>query len=84
MASKLGALRKDADWLWEDCPEPALKDDPGRPLAYLFHFLELYSGSAVVSADMSRRGWSVGPAVDIDRSPVKPASPRTRFLPHCG
>ena len=69
-----GAARtilRDKDPLWEDIgvssglPPPS----PARPLAYHFDFLEVFSGAAVVTAEMARRGFVCGPPLDIDRSP---------------
>ena len=43
---------------------------PERPLAYVFDFVEVYSGSGRVARAMSRLGFGVGPAVDIGESPA--------------
>ena len=40
-----------------------------RPLAYRFSFIEIFAGSAKITAAMSERGWSVGPPIDLTFSP---------------
>ena len=40
------------------------------PLAYVFDFVEIYSGSGRVSKAMRSRGWGVGPSIDIGESPA--------------
>ena len=41
-----------------------------KPLAFVFDFLELFSARAEVTAEMSARGWSVGPPIHKGLSPA--------------
>ena len=43
---------------------------PQRPLAYVYDFIEVYSGSGRVGKAVGGKGWSVGPAIDIAESPA--------------
>ncbi|CAK9106382.1 Methyltransferase-like protein 5 [Durusdinium trenchii] len=40
-----------------------------RPRAFRFHFIEICGGAGKVAAALSAKGWTVGPVLDIDRSP---------------
>ena len=40
-----------------------------KPMAYSFDFLEIFAGSARVTAAVAARGISVGPPIDLSRSP---------------
>ena len=64
------AILRSKDPLWEealDGGEGPLAS-PSRPLAFHFDFLEVFSGAAVVTQEMARRGYVCGPPIDIDRS----------------
>ena len=39
-----------------------------KPLGLRYDFIEVCGGAAKVSAEMSKRGWNVGPCLDLDRS----------------
>ena len=42
---------------------------PQRPLAYVYDFIEVYSGSGRVASALGRRGFGIGPSIDIGESP---------------
>ena len=48
----------------EEALFPAV-EDPRRPLAFVFDFLEVFAGSAILSTAVSQLGISVGPPIDI-------------------
>ena len=48
----------------EEALFPAV-EDPRRPLAFVFDFLEVFAGSAILSTAVSRLGISVGPPIEI-------------------
>ena len=50
--------------------QPPSGVSPQRPLAYVFDFLEVYSGSGRVAAALSKKGFSIGPSMDIAESPA--------------
>ena len=39
-----------------------------KPLCLRYDFIEICGGAAKVSAEMAKRGWNVGPCLDLDRS----------------
>lgn len=41
---------------------------PPKPIGLRFNFIEVCGGAAKVSAEVSKRGWAVGPCIDLDRS----------------
>lgn len=41
---------------------------PQKPIGLRFNFIEVCGGAAKVSAEVSKRGWVVGPCIDLDRS----------------
>lgn len=41
---------------------------PPKPIGLRFNFIEVCGGAAKVSAEVSKRGWVVGPCIDLDRS----------------
>ena len=49
---------------------PPPKASPQRALAFVFDFVEVYSGSGRVAGSMRSRGWGVGPSIDIGVSPA--------------
>ena len=54
---------------WDALHEDHLPvDSPTRPLPLLFDFLEICGGSGVLSDEMSRRGFVVGPIIDLTYS----------------
>eukprot|EP00435_Cladocopium_sp_Y103_P035124 s3074_g9.t1 len=52
---------------WRD-PGEEPNESPERPLAQHFDFIEVCGGSGVLSDEMSRRGFVVGPIIDISYS----------------
>ena len=68
---------EEEDWAkWSDeLPNPwaehhdAPEGSPERPLAQYYDFLEVCGGSGVLSDELSRRGFVVGPIIDITYSP---------------
>ena len=40
---------------------------PPKPIGLRFNFIEVCGGAAKVSAEVSKRGWVVGPCIDLDR-----------------
>ena len=54
----------------EDAPSSCDCPSPERPFAYYFDFIEVFAGASVVTQEMSRRGWRVGPPLDLDFSPA--------------
>ena len=54
-------------WRTED-EDPATALGPERPLACFYDFIEVCGGSGVLSDEMARRGFVVGPIIDITYS----------------
>ena len=42
---------------------------PEKPIAFRYHFMEVCGGAGKVAREMAAKGLSVGPVVDLDRSP---------------
>lgn len=42
---------------------------PEKPLAFRYHFVEICGGAGKIAKEMAKRGWTVGPVIDLDRSP---------------
>ena len=42
---------------------------PERPLAYVFDFVEVYSGSGRVARALGLKGFGIGPSIDVGESP---------------
>ena len=66
---ELEDLLKDGGWTLPEplSSEPQLQS-PSRPLAQYFDFLEICGGSGILSDEMNRRGFVVGPIIDITYS----------------
>ena len=62
---KLDIDKEDHEW---ESPACAVIS-PEKPRAHRFHFIEVCGGSGKVSRAMSERGWTVGPVLDIGKSP---------------
>ena len=43
--------------------------NPSKPIGMRFNFIEVCGGAAKVSREVEKRGWIVGPCIDLDRSP---------------
>lgn len=57
----------DADW------EPEVEDGrvgPSKPIALRFHFVEVCGGTGKIAKFAAEEGLTVGPVIDIDRSPA--------------
>eukprot|EP00438_Fugacium_kawagutii_P005252 Skav228634 [mRNA] locus=scaffold204:32195:36586:+ [translate_table: standard] len=52
----------------EDFEEGSARETPGRPLAFRFDFIEVYSGASGVTANIASFGFSVGPCIDLSES----------------
>ena len=50
--------------------QPPSCASPQRPLAYVFDFIEVYSGSARVAAALGRKGFGIGASIDVAESPA--------------
>ena len=71
LVPKSTALLKMAGFEVEHIEEEAVKfpsTSVGRPLAYSFSFIEVFAGSARVTAAVAARGVAVGPPKDLSRS----------------
>ena len=71
LVPKSTALLKMAGFEVEHFEEEALvfpMNQVSRPLAYSFSFIEIFAGSARVTAAVAARGISVGPPIDLSRS----------------
>ncbi len=69
-----GAYSKlDSNFLAEeriDCGGCAPQTEtPGRPIAVVYHFIEIFSGASKISDCMSAYGYVVGPPLDLGESP---------------
>lgn len=63
------ALLSKIDMFFEEEPDDAVeRPRPQKPLALRFHFVEV-GGAGKIAKAMSRRGWTVGPVLDLDGSP---------------
>lgn len=70
MLSRHEAILKKIDYDYEEEEEhPDMQFLAERPRAFRFHFVEICGGAGNVAAGLSSRGWTVGPVLDIDRSP---------------
>ena len=48
---------------------PLLTPEPGRPLAFHFDFIEIFSGASKISDALANDGFVVGPPIDLSHSP---------------
>ena len=71
MLTRAEAVARKLDWDREEDSfghqEP--REEPERPRAFRFHFIEVCGCSGKISRSMSERGWVVGPVLDLDSSP---------------
>lgn len=37
-------------------------------MAFRYHFVEICGGAGKIARELAKRGWTVGPVVDLDRS----------------
>ena len=58
-------MHEDCEWQPSDTPVPGKVQ---RPLAHRFQFVEIFAGSARVTACMDRRGYAVCPPIDLSYS----------------
>ena len=71
MLSRERALLSKIDEFFEERADEgadAIKG-PEKPLAFRYHFVEICGGAGKIAKEMAKRGWTVGPVVDLDRSP---------------
>ena len=72
LATKTEAILKRIDPMAEDLADNSMADlfpeNVARPLAYHFDFIEVFSGASVITKEMARLGWRVGPPLDLDFS----------------
>ena len=69
MLSREKALLSQIDIGWE----PELEDDkasPSKPIAMRYHFVEVCGGAGKIAKYAAEEGLTVGPVIDIDRSPA--------------
>ena len=48
---------------------PLFTPEPGRPLAFHFDFIEIFSGASKISDALANDGFVVGPPIDLSHSP---------------
>ena len=76
LISRVEALRKQADPDYEELSLPPANassgpaENPKKPLANRFNFIEICGGAGKVASRMASKGWSVGPVIDPNRSPA--------------
>jgi len=71
LLSRSRALLRKLDPAFEETAELEESDAGSveRPLGMRFHFLEICGGAGKIAASLSGKGWTVGPVIDLDRSP---------------
>ena len=69
LSNRFEALLQKIDFMYEpgEVEEHQCSASIERPLAFRYHFIEI-CGVGKVSSYLSRKGWNVGPAIDLDRS----------------
>ena len=69
MLSREKALLSQIDFDWEP-EEEAAKASPSKPIAMRYHFVEVCGGAGKIAKYAAEEGMTVGPVIDIDRSPA--------------
>lgn len=71
LLSRSRALLRKLDPAFEETAELEESDAGSveRLLGMRFHFLEICGGAGKIAASLSGKGWTVGPVIDLDRSP---------------
>ena len=67
LLSKHEVLMQRLDRDYEPRVEFLARDEPERPIAFRFHFIEVCGGAGKVTSEMARLGWNCGPVLDLDR-----------------
>ena len=70
LLSRTEALLAKADMMFEPAPLGPPPEHPQRPLAFRYHFIEVCGGVGGVTSALADKGWTVGPVVDLSRSPA--------------
>ena len=55
--------------LFDDEATASMPEDPERPIALMFHFVEVCGGAGKISKNLAELGWNIGPVLDLDSSP---------------
>ena len=61
-------MKKQLDWGQLQVDHTATSPGPERPLAQYYDLIEVCGGSSVLSDEMNRRGFVVGPIIDLTYS----------------
>ena len=70
MLTREQALLAKIDAQWEEESPEEKTERPGKPLALRYHFLEVCGGAGKITKYADKEGLTVGPVIDIDRSPA--------------